>query len=298
MNTLSLKYPVFLRFTPGRGKANKTFAVTLVEVGALALVAFLAARFTLALITPVDDGGNPESLALPSVLNASDQREYAVFSRYNPFSATPASVSERDPDYLDAVETTLNISISGAMILEGGRGSAIIKVGSSSEQTFLVGDEIESGVTLERLEPGRAIISRNGILESVTLERNSSDFASGQVSGSVTPQQRSVNPARSQNTAMSLERLSEIFVMRPVRSANGISTGQYVVSAGSDQAAFNRTGLNEGDVISQVNGRSAPQDPESLFEMLDDLKSQDAIALMVNRGGEQIQLSIILSELQ
>ncbi|MCI5048491.1 MAG: hypothetical protein MRY59_13405 [Aquisalinus sp.] len=293
---MSLKYPAALRFTPHGRKAGKSVVVTLVEVGSLALVAFLAARFVLVLITPVDDGGNPESLALPSGLSSPDQREYAVFSRYNPFSAAPASVSERDPDYLDAVETTLNITISGAMILEGGRGSAIIKVGSAGEQTFLVGDEIESGVTLERLEPGRAIISRNGILESVTLERNTSGLTAPAASAAT--QQGTASPVRSGNTAMSLERLSEIFVMRPVRSANGIATGQYVVSAGPDQAAFNRTGLTEGDVISQVNGRSAPQDPESLFEMLDELKSQDTIALMVNRGGEDVQLSIVLSELQ
>ncbi len=284
---------------PGRSSdGRKSKIVSIVEVCALALLSLLAARFVLAVITPADDGGNPDAVAVLATSSSATSEDYSVLARYNPFSASTTTVSARDPDYIDAVETTLNISISGAMILEGGRGSAIIRVGSAAAKTYLVGDEIEPGVTLERLESRRAIISRNGVLESVTLDKanNASGAqqagAPGRVTGATAP------AGRNNSASMSLERLAEIFVLRPVRGANGIATGQYVVTAGADQSAFNRTGLSEGDVISRINGQTAPQNPERLFEMLDEMKNQDRIVLTINRGGEEIELPVILSELQ
>ncbi len=259
------------------------------EVLLLALIAWLASKLFLLLITPAETGPGAAGIGAPGVKNTLVEN-YDVLKRYDPFRAKNIEPTGTSDIYVEAVETTLNISVSGMMLLDGGLGSAIIKSTNGGEQTYLVGDEIENGVSLERLEPGRAIISRNGVLEAVTVDVD-------KITGSSRPQNTSpTSPSRqaSMRPGVSLSRLSQIITLRPVRD----KTGSYVVMPGSDAVAFYATGLAEGDVIKKVNNRRAPSSPETLFEMFNNMPSAQKIVLTVERGGKEIAVTIEVSELR
>ena len=277
------------RWSTGRG-AVPGWLPRVTEILFVLVLAWLAVQLVYA-FAPGGAAVTPMAPAASAAGAASGPADLSVFQRFDPFAARGVTaIAEPDPD--DARETSLNITLSGIWAETDGTGLAIIEAGNSEQHMFEVGDEIMNGVMLDRLYPDRAIIMRDGRRESVFLEGRD---------GSARPRRAAPAPVQrpavqAEQPAMTAESLSSIVAIRPVR--NGTDTVGYEIFPRGQSDLFSSLGFVEGDRIVALNGTPAPEDSERLIEYMQSLQGEASVTVRVDRGGEQVDLTIDMSDLE
>ncbi|MDO9486885.1 MAG: type II secretion system protein N [Sphingomonadaceae bacterium] len=130
------------------------------ELLLLTILALQLARLTWAVLTPVDPLGDWR--ASPA---AAAPAEAAVLRDFDPFFRT---ASDSGP----VAVTSLNLSLLGTRVdMISGRGSAIIDAGGV-QTSFLVGEAVMPGVTLEAVDFDNVTIVRGGAREKLYLDQS------------------------------------------------------------------------------------------------------------------------------
>lgn len=200
---------------------------------------------------------------------------------------------------LSAPETPLNLTLVG--VLADNRESysrALIAVQNAEEKGYAVGDDVSRGVTLQAIFPDRVILSRNGRLETLSLERGKPSSAAGYTPPPPDPQS-SVEPSAAQQLA----RIREEILQDPAKASEYVRVqpanvgGQlkgYRVYPGRDRAIFSNAGLRPGDLVTSVNGVQL-DDPAKALQLLGDLSQAGQLNLVIERGGQAQNISINLN---
>lgn len=275
----------------GQGASGTFLLRRAVEAGLILLAGFLLARLVLTMISPADiprgepvnETGNTRHLQQTTdivALQAADPfRQGAV-------SADPASLASATE------ETSLNVRLKGMIANEDGTGVATFLMGNNQERGISVGEIIQPGVRLERLQTNYAIISRGGLMERVTLEnRAPAEERAPSVSAKPVGQPGAINTGGL--SISSAEDISRILGLRPVRGSDGRVSGYAVFPR--DQVAFAALGLKEGDIIRQINGQMAPRDAEGIMELVSGLQDITVLRLVLDRGGETVNVTLDLA---
>jgi general secretion pathway protein C len=143
----------------------RRYAYTGAELLLLTFLALQLARLTWALLTPVEPLGDwrtPSAVAAPA--------ESAVLRDFDPFFRT---ASDGGP----VMVTSLNLNLLGTRVdTVSGRGSAIIDAGGV-QASFLVGEAVMPGVTLEAVDFDNVTISRGGTREKLYLDQSAAPGA-------------------------------------------------------------------------------------------------------------------------
>ena len=138
----------------------RRYAYTGAELLLLTFLALQLARLTWAVLTPVDPLGDwraPAAAAAPA--------EAAVLRDFDPFFRTAT-------DSGPVAVTSLNLSLLGTRVdTVSGRGSAIIDAGGV-QTSFLVGETVMPGVTLEAVDFDNVTIVRGGAREKLYLDQS------------------------------------------------------------------------------------------------------------------------------
>lgn len=138
----------------------RRYAYTGAELLLLTFLALQLARLTWAVLTPVDPLGDwraPSAGAAPA--------EAAVLRDFDPFFRTAT-------DSGPVAVTSLNLSLLGTRVdMVSGRGSAIIDAGGV-QTSFLVGEAVMPGVTLEAVDFDNVTIVRGGAREKLFLDQS------------------------------------------------------------------------------------------------------------------------------
>ncbi len=208
------------------------------------------------------------------------------------------------PVIIDAPETTLNLRLTGvAADQEDDRlGSAIIATGRNVEKLYFSGDTIEgTNATLERIYGDRVILIRGGVTESLSFPRELSN-APPPASAAATARQAPAASIAPQATVTLREtasanatRFSEV-----VRLSPHLEGGQMVgfrLNPGSNREAFAQTGLQPGDVVTEINGivMDSPARAEQLYESLGEATVAN---ITIMREGTPQVLAIDVTQLQ
>nr|GGI00403.1 hypothetical protein GCM10011355_28610 [Aquisalinus luteolus] len=280
-----------------RGGQGAGWLPRIVELAIVLLIAWLAVRLVYAFVTPTTpvagEGGSDRGPAAPAA-------DMAVFSRFDPFAAS-AVTAEADP-VIEARATSLDITLNGIWAEADGSGIAIIQTSNSDQRMVQVGEEIMSGVTLDRLYSDRAIILRGGVRESVFLanrlnagpSNGSSSGSAGRPVSTAPTGQPLAAPGYPDRAGASISDLTTIISVRPVRQGN--QTVGYELFPRGDGTVFSRLGFVDGDRILSVNGQPAPNDSERLLEMIETFQSATSVMIVVDRGGERLNLTVNASE--
>ncbi|GGD00048.1 type II secretion system protein N [Aquisalinus flavus] len=268
-----------------------------VELVIVLLMAWLAVRLVYAFLAPpIPEIGETVATRNAAPLSA----DMSVYARFDPFAASAVDASAEP--VIEARATDLDITLNGIWAEADGSGIAILKTGSTDQRMVEVGEEIMDGVTLDRLHPDRAIILRGGVRESVFLE-NRLAGANSSASSASRPAATPVNnpPVNDppeqiypESAGMSVKDLTTIVAVRPVRQGSEIVG--YEVFPRNDGAVFSRLGFVEGDRILSINGEPAPANSERLLEMFEAMRSATSVSLVVDRGGERLNLTVNTSE--
>lgn len=268
MNILSSKQ----MFMSGRPFGSLSLYPVLLGVLAV-LLAVQAIRLIWLVVTPFGPMGALQTRAVEIL---SPQSRLSLFSSFDPFFRSgPAATAN--------VVTSLQLTLFGIRMNEGsGLGSAILAGPDGVQESYAVGDEIMSGVTLNTVQFDHVIIDRGGVRESLYLDQSIPAETVGADDGSAGP------PSAASDTP-SADMIASAVDLSP-RNAGGKVTG-IVVSPRGEGELFRAAGFQDGDIIVSVNGQ-----PVSSTSDIATLKRQIVpgarLSVEVERGADTVPIKI------
>ena len=157
-----------------------------------------------------------------------------------------------------APPTTLSLRLYGIRYSDSGDlDAAILGFDPNNQRLYKTNEVIADDIFLEFIEPERVIISRGGIRESVTFDKNA--VFSPEITKSFANSDKKIKV-----DGINSSSLSQLMSFQPYFS-NGTLKG-YQVKAVKQEELFESTGLKSGDVIVAVNGLDI-NDPSVLKEL-------------------------------
>lgn len=260
----------------------------LVALLLVALLAWQAAHLLWALIplpksaawTPAPGFADPAA-ARPT-LNLDALANAHVFGQYQA-SASTASMA-------NAPDTQLAFTLLG--ILAGSteqESRALIASEGGSEGSYGIGRDVAPGITLQAIFLDRVILSRQGRLETLRLDKDAPSNAPVFNAATNSSEPQEGTPAAAQMIAQIKEQVitdpskaANFIRVQPLNTDGGLKG--YRVYPGPERAAFNAAGLKPGDVVTAINGTSL-SDPGQALQLLQSLTQANSMSLTIDRNG-------------
>lgn len=265
----------------------------------LVIAGVLAARLTWLWLAPapafvaVEKSSNQAGAQAPSI--SVDQ-----IGRWHLFGL-PATPQQASAKKISASQ--LGAKLEG--IISGSAFPLVILRVGGKVRLLGVGDALSSGVTIVSIAPDRVVISNQGRLESIAFPKPASlDQAPAPSAASLTgnaaaasspPVAASVR-AQAEQVLRNPQTLLRFVRVSPVQQ-NGALHG-YALRPVPGQSAFMRAlGLAPGDVLTSVNGMPV-NDPSLLPQIMPLLNSGQPLQVEIERGGQPMNVTINLDDLQ
>ncbi len=195
----------------------------------------------------------------------------------------PADVASSSRAQL--AKSRLNITLSAIMSeSQQGQGHAIVVV-SNKQHLVSVGEAIpvRGRVLLQEVHPTEVVISNNGKLERLVLDKDSEIEA------------KTVSQTNSPNKD-SIDEMIQSITLAPV--LNGTQLAGVRIGAANDKARnlFAKVGLKEGDELVAVNGQavSLQTNPAQLSQLINNNKP---VRLSVRRNGQLQMVDVTAAQL-
>ncbi|MES2683663.1 MAG: type II secretion system protein GspC [Pseudomonadota bacterium] len=215
-----------------------------------------------------------------------------VFGQYQATAST-ASLA-------NAPDTQLAFTLLG--ILAGTRDQeslALIAKDANDEAPYSIGDDVSPGVSLQAIFPDRVILSRNGKLETLRLDKDSPSnaqvFSAAPSSGEVqegTPAAAQMISQIKEQVLTDPSKAANFIRVQPISGEGGLKG--YRVYPGPERAAFNAAGLKPGDVVTAINGTSLSE-PGQALQLLQSLSQASSMSLTVDRNGVSQSVNVSAS---
>lgn len=235
----------------------------------------------------------PASPVAPRASAAAETSPAATAGLFGQYQAPASS----DAALLAAPDTALNLTLLGLLADDREQYSRALIAQGTEEGSYAVGDDVGRGVTLQAIFPDRVILSRNGRLETLRLER---DKPGAGGDGTPAPLAQAEVPGTPPQLAQIRDEVLKDPAKAPeyirVQPANvGGQLKGYRVYPGKDRSAFSAAGLRPGDLVTSVNGVQL-DDPARALQLLGDLSQAGQLNLVVERGGQSQNISINLGQ--
>ncbi len=241
----------------------------ILEFSLIALLAVQGARLIWAVLAPVGPVGAWK--APGSAVAGGDE---TLLTRFDPFFRLGGNGGP-------AVVTSLAVKLFGVRVDQAmGRGSAIIATPDGVQSSYAIGDEILPGVKLKAVTFEGVTIERGGVDEQIFLDQSV-------VAPVAQPGATATAAPGAPPVAGGAALASEIGFMP--RSEKGQVTG-FVVSPKGSGTAFRAAGLQEGDVLTAINGQGI-RTADDVTRAMAATPASGIIMLSVERGGKAISLS-------
>lgn len=201
-----------------------------------------------------------------------------------------------------APTTNLRLVLAGTLAgPDPEQGWAIIGETAQNARVYATGASLPGGARLKAVYSDRAILDRNGKLESLPLPRLAG--GAGPVPVSYAPRPTPQQPASLADSVRQLVEQDPAAVTEIIRPQPVFAGGQqkgYRVYPGRNRAQFARLGLMPGDLVTAVNG--APlDDPSQSLESLRSVGTGSPVMLTIERNGQVQQITVdptqVMSEL-
>jgi general secretion pathway protein C len=257
----------------------------------IVLIAYLAATLTWKwLAPPPTDQARPPHPRSP--LASAARRTQAV--RYDTRIAKLHLFGQSDAPQaqaaLEAPETRLNLTLRGVYAAPGEDAMAIIAAGGGNEKLYRVGNTIAGGATLKAVYRNRVILQRGARMETLSLPKGEAGgIAITRASPSPGAPGRAAAGARLNDIRSEVlqhpEKLGKMVQAVPARE-NGQFLG-YRLSPRNNARLFGELGLENGDIVTAVNGVMIDR-PDKGLRALQTLAEAEDITLTLLRDGNEI----------
>ncbi|SDX64553.1 type II secretion system protein N [Marinobacter mobilis] len=210
---------------------------------------------------------------------------YELFGR--PEGPLPVAESVRQ----SAPETRLRLRLEGVLVAGQAEYSGAIVAGTGGiTEHYRVGDTLPGNAELVEVEPGRILIKRNGMFETLTFEDNPDvGVVADQEDSAVAMPDDFVEDIQARLDSQGASALVA-FGLRPVQ--DGSASGY---TYDGSNAMLNAASLKAGDVITAINGQTLGdfEQDRSLLESWRDLPQLD---IEIERNGARFSVSYALPE--
>jgi len=211
----------------------------------------------------------------------------------------PTGRSKPEP-VKEAPKSTLNYKLRGIYYSEDkALASAIVQKGAGKSSFYRLGDEIDSGIYIDRILPDHILISRNGRLEKLVLEKPKAKPGNGRNQAS-----RSLAVPAAANASRVLKSYKRRYADNPLALAkrfqaipvteNGRNVG-YKLKALRGERLLQRLGLREDDVFVEINGIGLDK-PFQALDALKSLSTAEDVSITVLRNGNRQTLDFSLNQ--
>ena len=282
------------------GKYNERHGRRLVAgVNALLVLAIgCAVARLLWLLLPVPAAGQwrppPPPVASVAATSSGSNLEAIVASHLFGMYQAPTTTESLSA----APETHLNLTLLG--ILSGSSehdSRALIGQQAGEEAPYSIGQDVVHGVSLQAIFPDRVILSRNGSLETLRLDKDAPS------KGGVNPGVADAGDAPVVGGGAGLGQIREQILADPSKASDYIrvqpataaagGTKGYRIYPGKDRTIFNNAGLRPGDLVTAVNGIQL-DDGQKALQTLNDLKGAGSVTVTLERGGQTQTVNVTL----
>lgn len=259
----------------------------LVELGLVVMLGLVAAHLVWLMIAPASRLPAPAEdtlIAANTAPKPAEKLDLGILTRFDPFNRSLASPVAESTEA--APETSLDLKLFGVRLSDDpAHSSAIIQTGGKDQAVYRSGDEILSGVRLDRVYDNRVSLSRAGVIETLSL-----DDGSGPILGGNTPAKAA--PAGPAIAASDLKSVLRQVRLVPRRDGQRI-TGWQIDTDGSaaGAAALKSYGLEPGDILASLNGETLGS-AEDLTDALSEIDRTGSIRLEIERAGKRIPLTL------
>lgn len=255
-------------------RMSPDIVVSGLELLVLALLSLQVARLVWTVATPVTPLGRWEPAVLSAPIATGGLTDYDPFFRSNVSSAA-------------VVVSSLELTLLGTRVDSvSGRGSAIIATPDGQQASYLVGETVLPGVTLQAVAFDNVTLARGGVAESLFLDQSSGGAPVTLPAGPVPPRVAAPLPPLAATTVSPAQALGAEIAVTP-RVAAGSVDGLVLTPKGKG-TAFANAGLRAGDVLISVDGRPVAEigDPASFATR------PGGATIVVERNGAPVTLQV------
>jgi general secretion pathway protein C len=259
--------------------------------------------------------GSTEPGALAGRVDPNVQRpaDYAAIGAWHLFGRLEVGRPVEAPPVALPV-TPLNLRLVGIFFVErGDQALALIAEGNSLERGYRIGAPLPGGALLERIQHDHVIVSRNGRREILNLpklseiDRSSTPVLEPESPPPVGPEfedaPASFRGPQAIDASAVVGRLCEEATVRPQAlediafASPYVQNGRFVgfrLRPGRDAQLLRQLSLNNGDVITEING-SRLDSPLQGLTLLRAALDADQVDVRVLRDGAEIPLTFSLA---
>lgn len=292
--------------TPGAAQALSRAGEVLpfwVSLLAVVVLGYFLARLAWAVLP----AGTPEPWQPPTPLprgasaagSAGDYQGIAAVHLFGEASEQPAELTADAA--ASAPDTTLSLQLRGAIAADDPKlAHAIIADAAGKEQVYFSNATLPGGAVVQKIEPTRVILTRNGQVEVLRLPRESgAGGGAAGAPGGVSAAPRFLNNAAGQapnvQELVSQQAAGFLEVVRPQPfMPNGQLKG-YRVYPGPNRQQFAALGLRAGDLVTEING-IALNNPTQGMEVFRSLGDATQVTVTVERDGQPQVLSLNMTQ--
>ncbi|WP_198024154.1 type II secretion system protein N [Sphingorhabdus lutea] len=259
-------------------KISKPNIYQLISAALILIILVQLARLFWVIATPVGPVGRWKPV-VPQMMDFANRT--ALFDRFDPFFKRTQNSEE------EGKVTALPLTLFGIRGNAGtGAGSAIIADSAGVQNSYLVGQEIMPGVKLHKVAFDHIILDNNGSLELLYLDQSSSaEIVEAAPAATIDEGAGSDNRGQLQINAQTF---ASSINLQPRKTNAGV-TG-LVVSAKDDGAMLRSAGLQSGDIVTKINGKSVT----SANDIITQVRPGARLSLEVERGANVVPIAIIL----
>lgn len=194
------------------------------------------------------------------------------------------------------VVAPLTIKLLGTVVANDDSAAVIAKSAGAEEKLYFIGDSIMPGVTLKSVEANAIVVERNGRPERISMEKSVipgfrpaaiAPAPAPRVSGPGFPaapaaRRQLMNRSQLDSQLQNFPRLLSQARVIP-HMINGKADG-FTISEIAPNSLYQQAGLQNGDIIINVNGRTISSAGEAMA-IYQQLKNAPAIDLLIKRAG-------------
>lgn len=215
----------------------------------------------------------------------------SLFGHYQPAANPGAAALNNAPD------TQLALTLLGIYAGSARDSRALIATQNGDEEPYAIGDTVTPGVTLQAIFADRVVLSRNGRLETLRLDKDKQNAAGDGVALGPPPSDEDSEQlsglARIRNEIlMDPGKAQDYIRVQPV--SNGGTVKGYRVFPGKNRDLFTDAGLRPGDLVTSINGVELSDTAKSM-QLLADLAEVDDLTVVVDRGGQSQTIRVSLA---
>ena len=295
---------IFMRLSPDLGGRLEAWGTSLTQrlpstawmVSAVEIVLVIACAAQLAsliwtvsgypITTQIQASPAPQALGRPA---PSSREAAAIFNGFDPFRPAAGAATGTSTAPIKAggapPPTSLNLELFGARVASlAAESRAIVRRPDGTQDVFAVGQQIIDSVILEAIAKDYVVIRRNGVRESLPLDKSRPIDVNERSDIATTADDRGSSAPRLRISVSPAELLQSIRVQP---AAAGSQRG-LALEPNGDGALFREAGFESGDVLLSIDGQSLAA-PDQASLALRSTAGASAIDIEFVRAGKTIR---------